>query len=81
MICPSRIKEKNELLFGVDEVFIPCKEDIVINDFFEEGMADLDSDGLPDIEESLTQQIQIIQILTVTESLICISFIYGIQIL
>lgn len=51
MICPSRIKEENELLFGVDEVFIPCKEDIVINDFFEEGMADLDSDGLPDIEE------------------------------
>ena len=45
----SRIKEENELLFGVDEVFI--HEDIVINDFFEEGMADLDSDGLPDIEE------------------------------
>lgn len=52
MICPSRIKEENELLFGVDEDFIPCKEDFDINDFIEEGMADSDSDGFPDIDET-----------------------------
>ena len=52
IICPSRIKEENELLFGVGEVFIPCKEDFDINDFIDdEGLSDSDSDGIPDTQE------------------------------
>ena len=53
MICPSRIKEENQSLLGVDEeVFKPCKEDFDIDYFIaDQGLSDSDSDGLPDTEE------------------------------
>lgn len=56
IICPSRIKEENKLLYGgmPEDVPKPCKKNtkLNVNVSIDDGLVDSDSDGIYDIEEN-----------------------------